>query len=135
MTPQVKFLLAFCTKMNAISSKSVFRICIPLRPVKSNFQFIYITINIFLIFLVFQKEVLTLLATIKEQNCQILTILKQNNKLVKTVKLPEDFPIQFPIQSQEQLEILEEYIINVDNLNSLVWINKKCLTVLKSFFK
>lgn len=65
----------------------------------------------------FQKEVLTHLMNIREQNNQILNLLIQ--KTYSSTKLPEDFPVQFPIQSLDQLNTLEEFLNKAENLNSL----------------
>lgn len=57
---------------------------------------------------------------IKEYNTQILALLKRKELQRAPGILLCDIPIQFPIDTQEQLEILENYIKEEDKLNALV---------------
>jgi len=61
-----------------------------------------------------------LLVEIKEQNKQILTLVK-NKELNKVPGiLPADMPVQFPIDTLEHLEIFETYLKDDEKLYTLV---------------
>jgi len=61
-----------------------------------------------------------LLVEIKEQNKQILTLVK-NKELNKVPGiLPADMPVQFPIDTLEHLKIFETYLKDDEKLDTLV---------------
>jgi len=57
---------------------------------------------------------------IKEYNIQILALVKEKELQKAPGILPFDIPIQFPIDTLQQLEILENYLKEENKLNALV---------------
>lgn len=77
---------------------------------KGDLTNIYKAILIITLFLAYQT-LLQKLISIQQQNNQILTLLEQNNatKLNNDAEVP-DFPVSVPLQSHEDLHILETYL-------------------------
>ncbi|XP_067204586.1 uncharacterized protein [Linepithema humile] len=66
-----------------------------------------------------QKQLLILLVEIKEQNTQILALLKTKELNKVPSILPADIPVKFPIDTLEHVKILETYLKEDENLNTL----------------
>lgn len=68
------------------------------------------------------SQVLTLLATIKEQNTEILNFLRRESRAITTSGniLPENIPVQLPIKTEAELTALEEFLEEKVNSGHLV---------------
>lgn len=62
---------------------------------------------------------MTLLFEIKEQNTQILALLKRKESY-KVPGMPSDIPVQFPLHTEEHIVILDDYLKEDENLNTLI---------------
>lgn len=71
---------------------------------------------------VLEEQILPLLYQIKEQNNEILNFLRKyysrTNTLLRT--LPDDIPVQLPLNTKEYLDIFENYLENQDNFQNFV---------------
>ncbi|CAH1102781.1 unnamed protein product [Psylliodes chrysocephalus] len=57
---------------------------------------------------------------VKEQNQQILSLLQKKSTDVPVSMVPSDLPINFPLNLEEDLRSLENYLNNKENLNVLI---------------
>ncbi|KAK4885153.1 hypothetical protein RN001_001424 [Aquatica leii] len=62
---------------------------------------------------------ISLLLKLEEQNKQILALLQQEKRALLQNSLPQNNPIQFPISSLQDINILENYLQNKDNFENL----------------
>ena len=73
------------------------------------------------LFLGTQSQLIALVAQVKEQNKEILAILKKNNpQSAPRYILPDNIPVQLPVTTQEELNVLEDFIQDKENLFALV---------------
>lgn len=56
---------------------------------------------------------------IKESNKKIIQLLSQQDPSVRSKK-PDNFPVQLPINTREELESLEQFLAEDTNLNLFV---------------
>ncbi|KAJ8973091.1 hypothetical protein NQ317_006482 [Molorchus minor] len=79
----------------------------------------------------FNAKFLSLLIHVKEQNSQILKILKTNKPVGVPIvnELPDDIPVQFPVSSFDDLKQVEEY------LNDLLFTLEDETTLIGKYFK
>lgn len=78
---------------------------------------------IFVSFLDFQIKSLSLLLQIREQNDQILSLLKKRHKPSTSLytTLPADLPIALPLKAHHDVDSLESYLEkDKDNCTALV---------------
>ncbi|KAJ8957035.1 hypothetical protein NQ317_004832 [Molorchus minor] len=69
----------------------------------------------------FNAKFLSLLIHVKEQNSQILKILKTTKPVGVPIvnELPDDIPVQFPVSSFDDLKQVEEYLNDLRNLTAV----------------
>lgn len=71
---------------------------------------------------VLEEQILPLLYEIKEQNNEIPNFQRKyysrTNTLLRT--LPDDIPVQLPLNTKEDLDIFENYLENQDNFQNFV---------------
>lgn len=60
-----------------------------------------------------------MLVEIKEQNTQVLTLLKRKEPC-KTLGIPSNIPVKFPMDTEEHIVTLDNYLKEDENLNTLV---------------
>lgn len=70
----------------------------------------------------FQETLLRVLSEIKSQNKEILSYIRENkpNQFTLPGTLPPNFPVKFPINSQEELDQLENFLKIDSELDALV---------------
>lgn len=61
-----------------------------------------------------------MLLHIREQNLQIIQLLKSKNPSNPAPLINPDFPVNLPIDTEENLEIFETFLKENENLNVLV---------------
>lgn len=84
------------------------------------YQLNLITVTIFTFLVKQQETCLTMLLHLKEQNKQILAYLNENqNRKQNQISLP-DLGVDFPLNTYEQLKLVEEKLENQDASSVLV---------------
>ena len=63
--------------------------------------------------------ILTHVLEIKQQNKRIINILERQESAIHQ-ELPDDVPVQFPIKTEENLNLLEEYLVSSENVKGIV---------------
>lgn len=58
----------------------------------------------------------------KEEIKEIYDILKQSYVQTSVPSIPDDLPVEFPLETREQLDVLENYLSSRENRNAMVWI-------------
>lgn len=76
--------------------------------------------QILLYLLALQKKILETLVILKEQNCQILELLKKDKLQKLPVSCLPDLPLNIPIKRLDDIKILEEHISAKESCNALV---------------
>lgn len=72
------------------------------------------------------SKILAQQAFIKEQNVQILNYLQsQQRSAIQTYELPEDMPVELPLQNEDAVQQLENFLLEKDRINALVCYNLK----------
>ncbi|XP_077270984.1 uncharacterized protein LOC143902160 isoform X2 [Temnothorax americanus] len=79
------------------------------------------------------KQIVDTLITIKEQNNQILAYIRKAPQAKGAVifSVPENLPVNLPLQTDESVDLLETFITDQDNSHNLTQLNlrQKVLTI------
>lgn len=70
----------------------------------------------------FQQKVVEILINIRQQNQDILALLKSERKrlIPEGALIPDDVPVTFPLQTFDEIETLESYLESSDKQTLLV---------------
>lgn len=71
-----------------------------------------------------QKKILELLVVVKQQNEEIISIIKNQKTQQHIGLLPDNLPAKLPISNNEDLSRIESFLKDNDNLSSLVSVYK-----------